>query len=140
MLRLLLIEAILFLIPFALYFLWRGFLDRKEEATQGRFDERPWQMLIVAGGVLMLAGLAAFALTSGKRGDTVYIPAHIENGQVVRGRFISREEAGDLATMDPKGRANPAPPPASLAPDPPRNHPAPNAPAETPPETPDARP
>ena len=128
MLRLLLIEAILFLIPFALYFLWRTFLERKEEATHGRFNERPWQILIVAGGLLVAAGLVFFALTSGRRGDTVYIPAHIENGQVVPGRFISREEAGDLATMDPKSRTGP-PPPAALEPDPPENHPAPDAPA-----------
>jgi hypothetical protein len=128
MLRLFLIEAILFLIPFALYFAWRTFLDRREYETQGRFNERPWQLLIIAGGALVLAGLVVFALTSGRRGDMVYIPAHIVDGEVVPGFYISREEAGDLANVDPKERANPPPPPAALAPDPPRNHPGPDAP------------
>lgn len=107
MTRLILIEAILFLIPFALYFAWRAVLDRKEEQTDGRFNERPWQMLIVAGGVLAVGGLIAFALTEGRRGDTVYIPAHVVDGQVVRGGFVPADEAGDLARIDPKERANP---------------------------------
>jgi hypothetical protein len=107
MLRLVLIEAILFLIPFALYFGWRAILDRREAETGGRFDERPWQMLIIAGGVLAIAGLAVFGLTSGRRGDTVYIPAHIEDGRVVPGRFLPADEAGDLARMSPRERANP---------------------------------
>lgn len=127
MLRFLLIEAILFLIPFALYFAWRAFLDKREDETEGRFNEKPWQMLIIAGGALVLAGLVVFALTSGRRGDMVYIPAHIVDGRVVPGTYISREEAGDLANVDPKERANPRAPVAA-EPDAPRNHPTPAAP------------
>lgn len=112
MLRLVLIELILFAIPFALYFAWRAFVEKREAETQGQFNERPWQMLIIAGGVLAIAGLAAYGLTSGRRGDTVYIPAHVENGEIVPGRFISREEAGEeLARMSPRDRANPPPAP-----------------------------
>src|SRR5690606_29276262 len=80
MTRLILIEAILFLIPFALYFVWRAVLERKEAATGGRFNERPWQMLIVAGGVLAIGGLIAFAFIGSGRGDSVYIPAYVEDG------------------------------------------------------------
>ncbi|GEM_PF-647186 len=109
MIRLTLIGLVLFCLPFAIYFVYRGLLLRLKIESRGRFDERPMQALILAGGALTLAGLAVFAFTSGERGDTVYIPAHIEDGQVVRGRFVPADEAGDLARIDPKERANPRP-------------------------------
>lgn len=110
MLRFALIELILFSFPFALYFTYRGLLGRIREESRGRFDERPMQMLIIAGGALTLIGLAVMAVTSGRRGDTVYIPAHLEDGKVVRGQFIPVEEASEeLRRMDPKERANPDP-------------------------------
>lgn len=110
MTRLILIEAILFLIPFALYFVWRAVLERKEAATGGRFNERPWQMLIVAGGVLAIGGLIAFAVIGSGRGDSVYIPAYVEDGRVVPGRFVPADEAGELADIDPKARRLPPAP------------------------------
>lgn len=124
MLRLGLIELILFLTPFALYFAYRSFVQRREIETHGRFNERATHLLVIAGGVLALGGLVVFAVTSGMRGDTVYIPAHVENGEVVRGAFVPRGDAGELARMNPRERANPEP-------DAPTQPPSPTAPLPT---------
>lgn len=105
MARILLIELILFSLPFVIWITYRGLLGRLKQQSGGTFDERPMQLLLIAGGALTLIGMGYFALTSGTRGDTVYVPAHMENGEIVPGRFVPREEAGDLAGMTPRERA-----------------------------------
>ncbi len=102
MLRLILIEAVLFALPFALWFGWRAIMMRK----RGSAPRTPRAALVAAGGVLMVAGLLVFAQGGGGgRGETVYIPAHVVDGRVVPGRFVPIDEAGDLAGLDPKERA-----------------------------------
>lgn len=105
MLRIALIQLILFALPFVIYFVYRALLARMRQEARGTFRAWPLQVLLIAGGSLTLLGLVVFALNSGEGGDTVYIPAHLENGEVVPGRFVPADEAGDLAKKDPKERA-----------------------------------
>jgi len=107
MLRFALIQLILFLTPFALYLLYRALMLRLERESRGAFKAWPLQLLVIAGGALVLAGMVGYAFNSGTGGDTVYVPAHVENGEVVPGRFVPVDEAGDLADKDPKERARP---------------------------------
>lgn len=105
MMRIALIELILFSLPFLIYFTYRALLARLREESRGAFKAWPMQILLIAGGTVTLLGFVFFAFNSGEGGDTVYIPAHIEDGKVISGRFIPADEAGDLAQKDPKERA-----------------------------------
>jgi len=103
MLRLVLIQLILFFLPFAIWFGWRAILVRLKKVSGGTFDERPIQTLMIAGGALFMAGLIYAAFSSGERGEVVYIPAHMADGELVPGRYVPVEEAEGLS-RDPKGR------------------------------------
>ena len=75
----------LFLSPFAVYALYFAFRARYplevEHWTRGRVSLLT--LIGLAAAVLGLAAINAFA----PRGRGVYIPAHVENGALVPGRF-----------------------------------------------------
>ena len=84
MIRPVLTELALFLVPFALYalFLW---------ATRARvFDLERWSVntlvwLTISALVLMLGSFLVFAQFTGAPRGSTYIPAHMENGKFVPG-------------------------------------------------------
>lgn len=76
-------EVILFLLPFALYYLYTRVAERDEEGNLGH--AHPWTWLFIAGLVLAIGGLVWVALTENSTGT--YVPAHSENGRVVPGHF-----------------------------------------------------
>jgi len=75
----------LFLSPFAVYALYLALRARYplelEHWTRGRVSVMT--LIGLAAAVLGLIALDAFAL----RGRGVYVPAHVENGVLVPGRF-----------------------------------------------------
>jgi len=88
MLRMTLIEIVLFSLPFSLFFLYRTFILRHRMAEGDAFDPTPYHKLFILGGVLAFAGFLYLALHHKTYRDSEYIPAHLENGKVVRGRFV----------------------------------------------------
>ncbi|MDQ7019990.1 MAG: DUF6111 family protein [Robiginitomaculum sp.] len=88
MLRMTLIEIVLFSLPFLLFFLYRTFILRHRMAEGDAFDPTPYHKLFILGGVLAFAGFLYLALHHKTYRDGEYIPAHLENGKVVRGRFV----------------------------------------------------
>jgi hypothetical protein len=83
MTRAVLEEILLFLIPFALYALWLV-ARRKTPFARVHWDGNvPWLViagLAVATGWLLFTGIFAERHLGG------YVPAHMENGQLVPGR------------------------------------------------------
>ena len=79
------LEPVLFLAPFAAYALYLILRARYplevEHWTRGRVSAMT--LIGLAAAVLGLVALDAFA----PRGRGVYVPAHIENGALVPGRF-----------------------------------------------------
>ena len=83
MIRPVLTELALFLTPFLVYaiFLW---------ATRaGMLDPAHWSLsriawLVIAALVLMIGSFVVLAHFSGSPPGTTYVPAHIENGVLVR--------------------------------------------------------
>ncbi|HEY6518322.1 MAG TPA: DUF6111 family protein [Roseiarcus sp.] len=75
----------LFLSPFAVYALYLALRARYPLEVEHWTGRRVSVMTLIglAAAVLGLVALNAFAL----RGRGVYIPAHVENGVLVRGRF-----------------------------------------------------
>ena len=77
------------LLPAAAYFVWVWYRARYAAAHGGdlpRLERGPWPQLLFIGALLMLATLAATALLRGGDPNGVYVPSHLENGQVVPGR------------------------------------------------------
>ena len=84
MIRPVLTEIGIFLIPFAVYALFLA------ATRSGLFAASSWPVtvvarLVLAALVLVIAGLIGFAHFSGAPPDSTYVPAHIENGRLVPG-------------------------------------------------------
>ena len=84
MIRPVLTEIGIFLIPFAVYALFLA------ATRSGLFVEASWPVTIVArlslvAIVLVIAGLVGLAHFSGAAPDSTYVPAHMENGRLVPG-------------------------------------------------------
>ncbi|WP_024341464.1 DUF6111 family protein [Bradyrhizobium japonicum] len=84
MIRTILTEIGIFLVPFAVYALFLA------AARSGVFARSSWPVTVVArlalvAIVLVIAGLIGLAHFSGAPPDSTYVPAHIENGKLVPG-------------------------------------------------------
>lgn len=84
MIRPVLTEIGIFLIPFAVHALFLA------ATRSGLFARSSWPVTVVArlalvAIVLVISGLIGLAHFSGAAPDSTYIPAHIENGKLVPG-------------------------------------------------------
>jgi inner membrane protein involved in colicin E2 resistance len=88
MIRRLLFEMLLFLAPFALYFLyWRMTPARAGEAgTPER--THPWNYLVVAGLALVALSFVVLGLAEGTGQQGQYVAPHVVNGRVVPGKVV----------------------------------------------------
>jgi heme/copper-type cytochrome/quinol oxidase subunit 3 len=81
MIRRILFDLLLFLLPFALY----GMYWRFSPSPNGRTATHPWSYLLISGLVLVAASFVLWGVTEGSGRQGNYIPAHLENGRVVPG-------------------------------------------------------
>ena len=74
-------DVILFLVPFALFWIYVRIVKRN--AAEGDLPDTPWVWLTIAG--LFAAGIATLSLgfTPSHRPGQHYEPAHVENGRLV---------------------------------------------------------
>ena len=96
MIRIVIENIVLFLLPTALYLAYR-FADRYRRSDQvstdsnqsvtADFNDAPLLWLFVAGAGLVLAILIAFGTTSGGKPGQSYYPPVIEDGKVIPGHF-----------------------------------------------------
>jgi hypothetical protein len=89
MIRPVLTEIGIFLIPFAVYAL---FLIA---TRSGLFAQSSWTVtaiarLVLVALVLVIASLIGFAHFTGAPPDSTYVPAHIENGRLVPGESVEK--------------------------------------------------
>ena len=83
MIRRFLFELVLFLLPFALY---AAYLKLSKYDSENPAHPHPWTILFVSGLVLVAASFVIWGVTEGSGQQGVYVPPHLENGQVVPGR------------------------------------------------------
>jgi heme/copper-type cytochrome/quinol oxidase subunit 3 len=83
MVRRILFEVLLFLLPFALYLLYLRMSANDEKATP---RAHPWTTLFISGLVLVAASFIIWGVTEGAGEKGTYVPPHVVNGQVVPGR------------------------------------------------------
>ena len=82
MIRRILFETLLFLLPFALYGAYLRLAKRDENAPA---PQHPWTILFASGLVLVAASFLIWGITEGAGEQGVYVPPHVENGRVVPG-------------------------------------------------------
>jgi heme/copper-type cytochrome/quinol oxidase subunit 3 len=82
MIRRLLYETLLFLLPFALYAVYLRLSKREEDAPR---PKHPWTILFASGLALVAASFLIWGITEGAGEQGVYVPPHVENGRVVPG-------------------------------------------------------
>lgn len=77
-------------LPTVLYLLWWWTIGRRRAQAAGRPAgpvDGPWFWLILAGCLLVAAGLGYTALTFGEMADGHYVPPYMEDGRVVPGHM-----------------------------------------------------
>ena len=82
MIRRFLYEALLFLLPFALYAAYLRLAKRDESGGERK---HPWTFLFASGLVLVAASFLIWGITEGSGQQGVYVPPHVEDGRVVPG-------------------------------------------------------
>ena len=81
-----LLEIVLFIAPFVIYAMYLFATERDAR------EKEHWRLnilsgLAVAGCLLVIASLIAFAHFGGAPPGGTYVPAHIENGKLVPGQI-----------------------------------------------------
>ena len=84
MLRAILEEALLFLVPFGLFALYLVLRRRNPFLWAHWSEQTSW--LVIAGLGVAVAALIYTGLTA-ERHEGAFVPPHIENGRVVPGQF-----------------------------------------------------
>lgn len=88
MLRLIIENMILFLLPSLAYFTYVYLRMSDQPAKRANiWDDAPLLWLLLAGTVMVLVVTLSFATFEGGKPGQKYIPPHMEKGRVVPGRF-----------------------------------------------------
>jgi hypothetical protein len=84
MTRALIMRALLFLVPFAIY---GAYLVLQRYRPGAVVRPTPWTWLFVSGLGLVAASFVIWGFQLPDTAKMVYVPAHVVNGQVVPGHF-----------------------------------------------------
>lgn len=93
MLRVVALVLVLFVLPFAVFGIY-AYLRRDAGETRPLFDDAPTFWLTATGLAAAIVGIFGFATLERTERDGVYVPAHVENGEIVPGRVVPRDQAG----------------------------------------------
>jgi len=74
-------------LPTLIYLIWAAMAARRGDEDAAPLREGPWFRLAVAGFVLMLAALAATAITGGMEPDGEYRAPYSRDGKIVPGHM-----------------------------------------------------
>lgn len=84
MIRVLVINALLFVLPFFLTWVWVKFIAAKKPDDQTR---KLYAYAALVGLVLVLASLMTYRVSTGNEPGGTYVPPTLKDGQIVPGRF-----------------------------------------------------
>jgi Family of unknown function (DUF6111) len=84
--RVVVLDVLLFLLPFAAYAVWLV-VTRGSLANATDWQIKTIAFLGIAGAVLLVGTLVVFVTFQTSPPGHEYEPAHLENGQIVHGKF-----------------------------------------------------
>ncbi|WP_319775412.1 DUF6111 family protein [Breoghania sp.] len=85
MIRIIVVHALLFLLPFIAYAIWLAVVRRSASAENWR--DAPLLWLSMAGGLVVIASLVMLASFDDKNADANYTPMQFKDGQLVPGKL-----------------------------------------------------
>ncbi|MEM8664612.1 MAG: DUF6111 family protein [Pseudomonadota bacterium] len=89
MIRVLITQIVLFLMPFVAFFIYRVATRGWTGARVASFGRANFY-LIIAGGFMVVAGFVVFAIVGGES-EGVYVPAQYRDGELIPGGFQPRD-------------------------------------------------
>jgi len=90
MIRFTLIEIFFLALPLAIFVGYRAFLIHVRDHDAESFSPVPFHKLFVAGGLAALLAFVVVVLSREKIIDQKYIPAHMQDGELIPGGFVER--------------------------------------------------
>ena len=84
MIRIIVINALLFAAPFVAVWLWMRFVAVKQPDAE---TSRHYAYAALAGLLLVVASLLTYRVSTGNAPGGTYVPPTYQDGQVVPGRF-----------------------------------------------------
>jgi len=90
MIRRILLDIVLFLLPFFLYGIYWRAIGRA--ASKGKTRVHPWTILTAGGLILVILSFVWWRLSNGETTEGIYVPPHVEDGEVVPGQFAPATE------------------------------------------------
>lgn len=88
MIRIVIENIFLFMLPTVLYLAWVAFTENEWAGLPTVIREAPLLRLFVAGAALMLATLVTFSSRSHNNPHDVYVPPSIEDGKIEPGHTL----------------------------------------------------
>lgn len=95
MLRFTIIEILIVSAPIATFLLYRALVRARRRHAGPDFDPAPYRLLFLIGAIASVAALIAAVLTRpapNVPADAVYVPSHLENGELVPPRYKPAKE------------------------------------------------
>lgn len=93
MVRLIIENLVLLILPSVLYFTYIYLTAEKGKTRRQAINDAPFIWLFIAGVALALGVLVTFATDSGSRPGDVYRPAVFKDGKIVPGELIKPDES-----------------------------------------------
>ncbi|MGK2872458.1 MAG: DUF6111 family protein [Alphaproteobacteria bacterium] len=88
MLRVVLINIALFMLPVAVFAAYFYFSERNKNAVEIEWKNMPLSLLLQIGLVLIVVGMLVTAYIGGDDAGGTYLPARMENGKVIPGEVM----------------------------------------------------
>ena len=77
-------------LPLIVYLTWLFYARRRAQrlgAPLNHLSDAPWLLITLSGAIVLISGMLAIGLFTGEKAGGEYIPPHLENGEVVKGRI-----------------------------------------------------
>ena len=88
--KLFLTKILPLLLPLAIYVGWLIYARKRARAlgtTKPRtIIDAPWPIMLLTGLSVMIFGMVALGLFTGEKPGGIYVPPHMENGEIVPGQ------------------------------------------------------
>lgn len=88
--KLLLTKILPLALPILVYLVWLFYAHKRAQkrGTQvNHLSDAPWLLIGLSGLSVLIIGMAALGFFTGEKAGGVYIPSHLEDGEVVKGRI-----------------------------------------------------
>ena len=77
-------------LPVIVYLTWLIYAQRRSRklgTSVDKVSDAPWFLIGSSGVAVLIAGMLALGLFSGDKTGGIYIPPHMEDGKIVKGRI-----------------------------------------------------